>query len=316
MSKKTKKRSVILSRRNWDADFFDDIISGRGFIISEPAEITLDGVRRKSLLGPQSSLYGSTYEDEHSFIERYRCDCGAFVGKKFEHHICPKCGTEVTHKDSDVNTTGWICLKGANCIISPYYYQVFINAIGKNVFPDIITAKHKINKDGERIQVTDEDFDSGLSSPYAYIGIDGFYYYYEEILEYFKNLKPKKASTFNRLLAEKRNVFVSHIPIMSNMLRPQSVTSDTFYYNTIDKNINTLYTLSVNLENCEDVEKDYILQRIQEKVNGIWNIAFDTLNKKTGLIRGEILGKLKPSIHAGFRVVMIWKDMNLVDCRG
>ena len=102
---------------------------------------------------------------------------------------------------------------------------------------------------------------------------------------------------------------------MSNILRPQSITSDTFYFNTIDKLINTLYTLSTNLENCEEVERDYILQRIQEKVNGIWDIAFETLNKKSGLIRSEVLGRHKPSIHAGFRVVIIWKDMNLVDCQ-
>lgn len=287
---KHKKRTVELVRRNWDADFYDDIISGRGFIISEPAEITLDGVRKKSLLGPQSSLYGSTYDDEHAFIERYRCDCGAFIGKKFEHHICPKCGTEVTYKDSDVNITGWICLSGKNMIISPYYYQVFMNAIGKNIFPDIVNAKHKVNKDGERIAVTDEDFETELSSPYAYIGIDKFYKDYEEVIDYFKKIKPKKASTFDRLLKEKRNVFVSHIPIMSNILRPQSITSDTFYFNTIDKLINTLYSLSVSLENCEEVERDYILQRIQDKVNGIWDIAFDTLNHKNGLIRGEVLG--------------------------
>lgn len=287
---KHKKRTVELIRRNWDADFYDDIISGRGFIISEPAEITLDGVKRKSLLGPQSSLYGSSYEDEHSFIERYRCDCGAFIGKKFEGHICPKCNTEVTFKDSNVNITGWICLKNGNKIISPYYYQVFMNAIGKNIFPDIVNGKHKVNKDGERIAVTEDDFEQELSSPFAYIGIDQFYNRYEEIIEYFKMTRSKKADTLDRLLKEKRNVFVSHIPIMSNILRPQSITSDTFYFNTIDKLINTLYTLSTNLENCEEVERDYILQRIQEKVNGIWDIAFETLNKKSGLIRSEVLG--------------------------
>jgi DNA-directed RNA polymerase beta' subunit len=183
-----------------------------------------------------------------------------------------------------------ICLKGDNKIISPYYYQVFIGAIGKNVSPDIVNARYIVNKDGERIPVTKDDFDSELSSPYAYIGIDAFYDKYEEILEYFKSIKTKKASTFDRLLKEKRNVFVSHIPIMSNILRPQSITADTFYFNTIDKLINTLYTLSTNLQNCEEVERDYILQRIQEKVNGIWDIAFETLNKKTGLIRGELLG--------------------------
>ena len=77
---------------------------------------------------------------------------------------------------------------------------------------------------------------------------------------------------------------------MSNILRPQSVTQDTFYFNSIDKLINTLYTLSTNLENCEEVERDYILQRIQQKMVHSWDLVFETLPRKQGHIRSEILG--------------------------
>ena len=51
-----------------------------------------------------------------------------------------------------------------------------------------------------------------------------------------------------------------------------------------------LFNLSENLKNCIDVERDYILQRIQIKVNAMSDIYFEELNGKTGLIRGEMLG--------------------------
>ena len=289
MSKKKKKQTVEMRRLNWDAEFYSDLLSGNAFIISEPAEISLDGNKQKSLYGPQSPLYGTNYEDEQAFIERYRCRCGAFKGRNFENEICPICGTKVEYKDSDINVTGWISL-GNNKIISPYYFQILSSAIGRTVFPDIIYAKYKITTDGRREKLKDGDLDTEPSSPYAGIGVDAFYENYENILIYFKNLKKNKAKTFDILLKEKRKVFTSHIPIASTLLRPQSVTNDTFYFSSVDKLVNTLFNLSENLKNCIDVERDYILQRIQIKVNAMSDIYFEELNGKTGLIRGEMLG--------------------------
>lgn len=286
---KKRKQSVRMTRRNWDADFYADILSGVGFIISEPAEVSLDGNKQKSMYGPQSPLYGTTYEDEQSFIERYRCKCGQFKSRQFEGEICPLCNTPIEARDSDINVTGWISL-GDNRIISPYYFNILQSAIGKQVFPDIIYAKYKITTDGKRVKPKEEDQDVKPSSPYAGIGVDKFYENYENILLYFKAIKKNKAHTIDMLIKEKRKVFISHIPVPSTLLRPQSVTSDTFYFNTIDKIINTTYSLSENLKNCIDVERDYILQRLQIKVNEMWNINFEELNGKDGLIRGEILG--------------------------
>lgn len=276
-------------RRNWDAEYFADIIAGTGFVISEPAEITLDGSKRKSLYGPQSPLYGTSYDDEQAFIERYRCECGEFKGRKFENEICPICGKPVVARDSDVNITGWIVL-GKNSIINPYYYQLFTNVIGKNEFPDMINAKNKITKNGNKVRPTREDLDSEPLSPYSGRGIEYFYYHYDEILDYFNSVKKNKSERFEMLKKEKKNVFTSHIPIMSTLLRPQHSTTDSYYYNTVDKMINTIFSLSESLKNCADIEHDLLLQRIQEKVNDIWDQCFMLLNGKQGLIRGDILG--------------------------
>lgn len=284
------KQKVKFIRMNWDAEFYKDLLDGTGFIITEPAEMSLDGDKRKSLDGPQSPRYGTSFEDEQSFIERYRCQCGKFMGRLFEGEVCPFCGKKVEFRDSDIKVTGWITLGDDNRVINPYYYNMFVKTIGKNEFPDLIYARYKIGTDGEREIATEDDTDYEPLSPYSGRGIDYFFDNYEEILEYFKKIKKNKASSIDLLLKQKRQAFISHIPIASTMLRPQSVTNDTFYFNSMDKEINTLFSLSESLKRCVDIERDYILQRIQTRLANMWDMYFSTLNSKEGLIRGEILG--------------------------
>lgn len=278
-----------MRRINWDVEFYRDMAEGKNFVISEPAEINLDGNRKKSLYGPQSPLYGTSYEDEHAFIERYRCECGAFTSKIFEGEVCPICNTKVEYRDSDITIFGWITL-GKNRVISPYYYRLFKFAIGDKVFPDIIYARYKITTDGKRIRPKDGDTDDIPLSPYSGLGIDYFYEHYEEILNYFKDLRKNKSHLINNLLKQKRSAFVSHIPVPSSLLRPQSITSDSFYYQSIDKLVNTTFSLSEALKACLDVERDYLLNRIQTKLNSMWDIYFNELSGKDKLIRGEMLG--------------------------
>jgi len=286
---KKRKQAVKLSRMNWDSEYFYDIIYGNGFTITEPAEVAIDETKEKALYGAQSPLYGTSYSDEHAFIERYRCKCGEFQGRQFDGEECPICHTKVEFKDSDINVTGWIDL-APNRIINPYYFNLLSQTLGKNVFPDIVSAKYRITKDGKREKPNNNDAESPASSPYAGIGVDEFFKNYENILIYFKSKKKNKISTIDRLIDEKAKVFTSHIPVYSTFLRPQSVTSDTFYYGTIDKIINTLFTLSESLKECIDVERDFILQRMQNKVNAMWDITFNQLNGKEGFIRGQLLG--------------------------
>ena len=73
-----KKQSVHIRRLNWDISFYADMLDGNGFQIIEPSGISINGMKKKSLYGASSPLYGTNYEDEQSFIERYRCSCGVF----------------------------------------------------------------------------------------------------------------------------------------------------------------------------------------------------------------------------------------------
>ena len=283
------KQRVNLIRRNWDVDFYTDLITGLGFIISDPPEISLDGVKKRTMFGPQSPLYGNIYTDEQSVIMRYRCQCGTFIGKSWAGQECPFCHTKVEANPTNIKITGWISL-GDNMVINPYYYQILNNAIGSRVFPDIVSSRYRITTDGKKLNVNFDEFDITASSPFVGIGIDEFYKRFDEVIEYFKKIKKNKAKTFDILKEEKASIFTSHIPIYSTMLRPQSVTSDTYYFQSVDKIINTLCTLSDSLKTCVDVERDYILLRLQTKLNAYWDDTFNLINGKEGFIRDQILG--------------------------
>lgn len=283
------KKRVRVLRLDWDAEYYFDMYTGNGFTITEPVAISLDGSKQKTMYGPQSPLYGTTYGDDQAFIERYRCKCGKYKSRLFEGEVCPYCHTKVEYRGSDINTTGWISL-GDNRIISPFYYRVLQGALGKTVFSDIVFAKFKVTKDGHKVRPSEDEFEGKPSSPYAGIGVDAFYENYENIMEYFKSIKKSKADTIDLLIKQKSSVFVSHIPILSTLLRPQSITSDTFYYNAIDKTINPLFSLSEHIKDDIPIERDLTLARLQTTVNELWDIIFTEVNGKDGHIRGEMLG--------------------------
>lgn len=289
------KQKVYATRRNWDADCYNDLNSGNGFLITEPADITMDGIKRKSIYGARSVLYGSTYSDEQSFIERFSCECGNYQGRVHEGNVCPICKTEVVRKDININFTGWISL-GDAMVVNPLYYNILHDAIGKKIFPDILRPMEKVDRDGHRSKITSEDYDDGKepSSPFAFIGVEEFRLRFHEIMDYFIEFRKRKNSpkvkALQKVKRESMNVFVSHIPIYSTFLRPQSATSDSFYYTGIDRVINPLFSLSEQVKTCLDIERPLILQKIQKRANDLWDLNFSLLNDKNGHIRDQIMG--------------------------
>lgn len=291
MSKENKRRNhVRIRRRNWDVDCCMDLQLGIGFLITDPAEFTVDETKKKSLNGPQSPRFGTSYEDEQGFMERWRCECGEFKGKLFEHEICPYCNKPVEFKDVDVEQTGWIPLRGRK-VINPAYYRILASIIGTTAFTDIIVSKQKIDKDGKCTALSEEDFETVKpTSPFVGIGITEFYNRFEEIMDYYKRVKKAKASSIDLALQEKGKVFTSFIPVYTTMLRSQSITSESYYFTGIDKQINPLISLAINLEDCAKIDEAMILNNIQKRVNAIWEFNFELLNGKDGIFRDQLLG--------------------------
>ena len=291
-SKKSRNKLHVKIRRiNWDVEYITSLRDGLGFTITEPASISIDGSKKKSMFGPRSELYGTTYGDEQEFAAHHSCECGRWKGRAFDGEICPFCHTKVKSVGDNIKITGWISL-GRDKIINPYYYKLLVSAIGKQIFPDIINCRKKVDKNG-KVSRPDiySDPDKPPLSPYSGIGIDKFRQRYYEIMEYFKTKRKNKAESIDYLMENARAVFTSHIPVYSTKLRQQSITSDTFYYGGLDKQINPIISLSNLLkEDCSEIEKPNYLQSIQKKVNAMWDYNFELLNGKEGIIRGSLLG--------------------------
>lgn len=282
------RQTVRFKRRNWDSDYLYDIVNKRGFTILEPTSITDEEKTKKSLYGARSPLYGTDYGDEQAFIERYRCKCGEFQGAQFKGEVCPLCGDKIEFRDIDVGFTGWISL-GKDAIIQPYYYKLLESAIGKTNLPEMVHCKKKVDRDGNMRGLTADDLGGKPKHPFVGIGTENFRKDFVPIMKYFANERPSKADKIERIIQEKHNVFASHIPIYSTILRQQSSTTDTYYFNPIDKHVNPLFSLSEKLKDAEEIDKMYILSRIQYRVNELWKINFELLNGKDGFIRDQMI---------------------------
>lgn len=286
--KRNLEDMIVRTRRmNWDIAFYDDMINNDGILITEPANISLDGKIVKTMNGPNSPLFGTNYEDDQAFAERHRCKCGEFKGRQFDGEICPICHTKVQPRDIDIKKTGWIPL-GTNVIINPYFYNIFMRLIGKKIFPEIIMGLEAVDINGQRRPlVPGVDYES--KTPFAAIGIDGFLERYDEILDYYAKKRPKHRKELLLCKKEKRKAFTHHIPIYSTALRPSSTTSDTFYFNGIDKQINPICGMAISLKTCEPIEKAYLQGTLQKRVNAMWDYNFELIHKKEGFIRNKLI---------------------------
>ena len=97
-----------LVRLNLDKERENDIHNGKGFIIDQPKSIKKD---IKLQGGIFSNRYGSTLQDDDSFADRYRCDCGLTRGSINHGELCDVCGTRVRFVGDDVSIVGYLKLK-------------------------------------------------------------------------------------------------------------------------------------------------------------------------------------------------------------
>lgn len=101
---------------DWEQEMKDDLATGQGFIVrSKPfkkkmtdknGEVMTKGV--KEMWGTHSPLFGTDWQDENAFADRYSCECGNMIGRVFKGRRCPKCGKKVEFVDVDL-TVRSIC---------------------------------------------------------------------------------------------------------------------------------------------------------------------------------------------------------------
>lgn len=239
--------------------------------------------------------------------EEYSCECGNLHGKFYEGCVCQKCKKPVEFVGLNVGKYGWIDLslskynengdlieKGNGCHIIEYIpYAQLEKIIGRDNLRNIIHVHNTITITGELD--TDEVEELRNQSPeakYYYLGIDEFYNRYEEVLDYYNELKGNKYPELYQFLKNKEEIFTDKIPVISIILRPAMRTADGLKLDDINIKYQNILK---NLEILKDVNmikiiRDSTIEQIQAEFMLLSEEILEAIKSKSGLIRNQICG--------------------------
>lgn len=221
----------------------------------------------------------------------YSCDCGHTEGRFYEATLCPKCGTEVTCRDTVFSKRGWIDL-GGHAIISPLFFQYFSRVVGPTQLNKILHQRRVLTVDGLARQGVEN------AGPFDGIGLLAFAERWPEILDHFeaKKKSDQKVAEYARTIRQNAElVMTSKIPVFSHILRPALVVDKQMIFDEV----NNLYNLLISNANvlsdyteeeATETNVNAVLWRIQERANEIFEHVLHVLSGKGGYLRGDLLG--------------------------
>lgn len=279
---------IKFTRLNFESEAARDCITGKGFLINDTPFSDIDKSIR-TMDGPRSPRYGTTYGDTNEFMDRYRCKCGRYIGAAFEGEKCDICGTEIEYKDVDMLYTGWLNFYPYK-IISPLYYQRLQSALSKKNLENIISNENIITSSGIIRRHSDVIEVKKSMLTYHNIGLKEFYDNFEEIMMYYKQKRKQKADLIESLIRDKEYVWTSKLPVYSTVLRPQGITVESYYFSPIDKQVHPLTNISLNLKKASPIEIPLYLYQAQQRANELWALNFSLIDGKHGWTRANVLG--------------------------
>lgn len=255
----------------------------------------------------ENSLFSRTIFGDIDSKEEYSCDCGALQGKFYEGSECPKCQTPVTFVGLNINKFGWIDLslskynedgvvieEGNGCHLIEYIpYAQLEKIIGRENLRNIIQVRNTISITGEFVEDELEEIrNADPANKYYYVGIEQFYHKYNEILDYYYELKGKKNKDLYEFLKNKDEIFTDKIPVISIILRPAMRTADGLKLDDINiKYQNILKNLEILKDvNTIQIIRDSAIEQIQAEFMMLSEEILDAIKSKSGIIRNQICG--------------------------
>lgn len=297
-----------------DKECQQDIASGNGFLIAAPKNIKKDV---KSIDGIYSSRFGQKLGDVNPFADRYSCECG-YLKSRINHDMeCPMCHTKVKYVDDNFKMFGWIVLKDDYHIIHPKFYDALDYIMGDSKYNH---EKKKINKGGRKLDnilfynpdVDQNGFAHECSfkpdkEPYFGIGMTEFYNRFDEILEYYHGLYPKKQDYFDEIKQYRHLVFCHSIPVFTTHLRPADIKDGYMYfeptngmYNMINKHVHMINNDKRRM-NKRGTIIDAEIYQVQSKYQELVTEVLEILSGKKGQLRNLVGGRYNFSCRAVIR---------------
>lgn len=296
---------VVLKTINWDDKCLDQLTSGKGFRITQPGKSDVD--ERGGMYSIHSPLYGSDYDDENPFENMFSCACKNLVGRKYadNHTICPKCKQPVEYVDLDLTVVGWIILD-RDWIIQPEMYKKIKAFIGKH-FDSII------------VYVDPDKRSYDKAHPFDGIGMVEFKERFGEVMDFYLKKNKKKLPMYMFIMSNIDQVWAHCIPVYNKHLRSFFVTATDVKYSKEDRlykqifsdhqSLNDQFALAKKQERSEKrnlakirrgdtpvhgtvdyLRRENIIHHIQTATDALWELSFESIDKKTGIIQDQIRG--------------------------
>lgn len=297
-----------------DKEAQKDIDSGSGFLISEPKKSNKKDI--KNINGIYSSRFGQKLGDVNPYADRYSCECG-FLKSRINHGIeCPMCHKKVKYVDDDFKMFGWIILKDQYHIIHPKFYDSLDYIFGESKFNEERKKIKGSRKLKNILHYSPEVDQHGFISPCEFkpdkepfygIGMMEFYNRFDEILDYYMSLNPKKQPYYDEIMENRDLVFCHSIPVFTTHLRPADIHDGYMYfeptngmYNMINKHVHSINNDKRKM-NQDPKVKNAELYEVQMKYMELVDEVMKILNGKKGQLRMLVGGRYNFSCRAVIR---------------
>lgn len=277
------------------------------FFLRRVLYLTRIGVPIEQKRFADNSLFSKRIFGDMDSKEEYSCECGNLHGKFYEGTVCQKCGKPVEFVGLNINKYGWIDLslskydddgnlveKGNGCHVIQYIpYSQLEKIIGRDNLRNIIHTRNTITITGD---IDEEELneirEETKDSKYYYYGVEGFYEHYNEILDYYNELRGDKYHDLYLFLKNREEIFTDKIPVVSIILRPAMRTADGLKLDDINIKYQNILK---NLEILQDVNmikiiRDSTIEQIQAEFMLLSEEVLDAIKSKSGLIRNQICG--------------------------
>lgn len=281
---------------NWDERARLRIAEGKDFRITEIGKTDTDN--RAGMYSMHSPLYGTDFQDENAFADLWSCKCGALQGRNYADGktICKKCKSKVEFVDSDLTVTGWIILD-RDYIIQSTMYKKIESFIGVKQLALMLNYADELEMKEIEHPV-----------PYQGIGMIEFREKFDEIIEFFyKKNRKTQMYIYLKMMYVSDNIFMHCIPVYTTALRQFIIKGDDIKYSKTDTLFRKIFTnvsllndgfeLQRRIEGRRKRQKDLsylrrelILYRIQHDLDKLWDLSFDAIDKKDGLIKDQLEG--------------------------
>lgn len=246
----------------------------------ENCKISRTGIFSQQIFGP---------------IQSYRCGClrSYYRGPHSGEKKCMVCDVEITSSSERSRRFAKIILPFE--VLNPLFYFLFTKAkpASKKVIDNMLTYKHKYYFDeNDIIQKAPNDDSIKIEKSKLLVGLNGVKTYINKTCETLNKKELNYIKKYKDLVTVKNVIVIP--PSFRNFTKKQN---NSHSMDMLNKLYIELLTRSARVKNTpykidesDDVYRIYF-KMIQTYVFNISNYIFDKLSSKTGLLRGNILGK-------------------------